>query len=124
MAAGDPLFGLPPLPEQDLPETPPTGTQWFREEDAELFFGRGRETGMFYELVTLSSRPHPLKLFYGQSGVGKSSMLAAGLVLPVALVPVRCATSGDSETSNHRDLDDRAGRSGTGRHPTLGVACA
>jgi hypothetical protein len=78
-AAGDPLFGLPPLPEQDLPETPYRHLQWFREEDAELFFGRGREIRAFYEQVTSPSSA-PILLFYGQSGVGKSSVLAAGLV--------------------------------------------
>ncbi len=78
-AAGDPLFGLPSLPEQDLPETPYRHLQWFREEDAELFFGRGREIRTFYELATSPSAA-PLVLFYGQSGVGKSSILAAGLL--------------------------------------------
>jgi WD40 repeat protein len=79
-AAGDPLFGLPPLPEQDLPDTPYRHLQWFRAEDAELFFGRGREIREFYDLVT-SASTSPILLFYGATGVGKSSLLAAG-VLP------------------------------------------
>jgi WD40 repeat protein len=78
-AARNPLFGLPPPPERDLPDTPYRHLQWFREEDSELFFGRGHEIRTFYELVTSPSAA-PVVLFYGQSGVGKSSMLAAGLL--------------------------------------------
>ncbi len=78
-AAGDPLFGLPAIPERDLPDTPYRHLQWFREEEAEVFFGRGREIRTFYELVTAPSTA-PIVLFYGQSGVGKSSLLAAGLL--------------------------------------------
>jgi len=96
-AAGDPLFGLPPLPEQDLPATPYRHLQWFREEDAELFFGRGRETRALYELVTSPSSA-PIVLFYGQSGVGKSSMLAAGLL------PRQAASHGVRYTRRQRDL--------------------
>ena len=79
-AVGDHLFGLPAVPARDLPETPYRHLQWFREEDAEVFFGRAREIRAFYELVTSPSSA-PIVLFFGQSGVGKSSMLAAG-VLP------------------------------------------
>ena len=80
VAAGDPLFGLPPLPRADLPETPFRYLRWFDREHAEVFFGRGREIRELYELVTSQSAA-PILLFYGQSGIGKSSLLAAG-VLP------------------------------------------
>jgi hypothetical protein len=42
-AAGNPLFGLPPLTEQDLPEDPFRGLAWFTAEEAEVYFGRGHQ---------------------------------------------------------------------------------
>ncbi|MEK6261073.1 MAG: AAA family ATPase [Planctomycetota bacterium] len=78
-AVGDPLFGLPPLPPQDLPDSPFRHLNWFDREHAEVFFGRGHQIRELYDLVT-SPGTAPIVLLYGQSGVGKSSMLAAGLV--------------------------------------------
>ena len=78
-AAGDPLFGLPALPEMDLPENPFRYLEWFRREDARVFFGRGYQIRDLYGRVTASSGD-PVILFYGQAGVGKSSLLAAGLL--------------------------------------------
>lgn len=46
--------------------------------DAEIFFGRGREIRELVELITAADSPLLVPL-YGQSGVGKSSLLAAGL---------------------------------------------
>jgi hypothetical protein len=78
-AAGDLLFGLPPLPSLDLPDKPYRYLDWYRREDAEIFFGRGRETRDLYDRLAATDSP-PIVLFYGQSGVGKSSLLAAGLL--------------------------------------------
>jgi hypothetical protein len=78
-AAGDPLFGVPPLPVRDLPELPYRHLQWFGRQHAEIFFGRGREIRELYERVTSAESP-PILLLYGQSGVGKSSLLDAGLL--------------------------------------------
>ncbi len=77
-AASDPLFGLPPLAAEDLPETPFRHLDRFTREDAELFFGRGRQIRELYDRLTAPATP-PILLFYGQSGVGKSSLLDAGL---------------------------------------------
>ena len=77
-AVGDPLFGLPDLPPLDLPDRPFRYLDWYRREDAPIFFGRGRETRDLYDRVTAAGSA-PIVLFYGQSGVGKSSLLAAGL---------------------------------------------
>lgn len=74
----DPLFGLPALPPLDLPDKPYRYLDWYRREDAWIFFGRGREIRLLYDRVTAADGP-PIVLFYGQSGVGKSSLLAAGL---------------------------------------------
>ena len=76
----DPLFGLPSLPPGGLPtEGPFRYLDWFTAEHAEVFFGRGHQIRELYELVIGSGTP-PVILLYGQSGVGKSSLLDAGLV--------------------------------------------
>jgi WD40 repeat protein len=78
-AAGNPEFGLPHLPERDLPECPFRHLVWFTAEHAEVFFGRGYQVRELYEQVSDPSGP-PILLLYGASGVGKSSLLDAGLV--------------------------------------------
>jgi len=81
-AANKPLFALPPIPDelwQNLPESPFRGLDWFEREHAPIFFGRGYEIRELYQQITAPHTP-PLILFYGQSGVGKSSLLAAGLL--------------------------------------------
>ena len=75
---GDPLFGLPPVPTQDLPLKPFRHLHYFEREHADVFFGRGHKIRELYELVT-DPYSSPIVLLYGQSGVGKSSLLAAGL---------------------------------------------
>jgi hypothetical protein len=63
-----------------MPETerrsPYQGLVPFSEEDADFFFGRERET----RLITANLFASPLTLLYGESGVGKSSVLRAGVV--------------------------------------------
>ncbi len=85
-AAKDPLFSLPPLPPHPLPEKPYRYLEWFREADAELFFGRDFQIWELYDKVkTSSNSPNASSSkaaiihLYGQSGVGKSSLLAGGL---------------------------------------------
>jgi WD40 repeat protein len=78
-AAGDPLFGLPALPRLDLPDSPFRHLSWFDREHAEVFFGRAFQVRDLFDRVTAPDAP-PILLFYGQSGVGKSSVLAAGLL--------------------------------------------
>lgn len=78
-AANDPLFGLPPLPVLDLPEIPFRHLAWFRRTDAPIFFGRGHQIRELYSRIS-DGTGAPIILFYGQSGVGKSSLLAAGLL--------------------------------------------
>ncbi len=78
-AAGHPEFGLPRLPERDLPESPFRHLNWFTAEHAEVFFGRGYQIRELYEEIIDPAGP-PILLLYGTSGVGKSSLLDAGLV--------------------------------------------
>jgi len=79
-AANHPLFGLPEIPKtyyRNLLPTPFIGLHYFKKEDAAIFFGRGAEIRQLYNHITGIS---PLILFYGKSGVGKSSLLDAGLI--------------------------------------------
>ena len=78
-AAGDPLFGLPEPARVEAPAEPFKHLASFTREDAPIFFGRGREIRELYEAVTAADGA-PILLVYGASGVGKSSLLAAGLL--------------------------------------------
>ncbi len=57
------------------PQNPWPGLRAFTEEDREFFFGRERETAELLDLVQRS----PVVVLYGQSGLGKTSLLQAGL---------------------------------------------
>jgi WD40 repeat protein len=92
-AADDPLLGLPELPEGDLPERPYRQLNFYTERDAEVFFGRGYQIRDLFHLVT-DIRAAPIVLYCGQSGVGKSSLLNAGLIPRL----------------RHRDIDPHAVR--------------
>lgn len=74
----DPCRGLPGLKTRDLPATPFRFLDRFTEKDAEIFFGRNADIRELYERLT-GSDAAPIILLYGQSGVGKSSLLDAGV---------------------------------------------
>ena len=78
-AVGNPLFGLPTPSVDWLPETPYRGLQRFTRDEAAVFFGRGRAIRELYNLV-IDPGTRPVILYYGPTGVGKSSVLDAGLV--------------------------------------------
>jgi WD40 repeat protein len=63
--------------EEKRPPSPFKGLVPFSEEDAPFFFGRENET----RIICANLRTRPLTLLYGPTGVGKSSLLNAG-VLP------------------------------------------
>ena len=68
-------------------ENPWPGLRSFTEEARDFFFGRADETEALLRLV----RRERLTVFYGQSGLGKSSLLGAGLfpkLRPLNLLPV------------------------------------
>ena len=78
-AAGNPEFGLPRLPQGVLPESPFRHLHWFTDKDAEVFFGRGYQVRELYDEI-IDPAGSPIVLLYGASGVGKSSLLDAGVV--------------------------------------------
>lgn len=79
-AANNPLFGLPPLtPQGALPGKPFRYLEPYRAVHAEVFFGRSYEIRELYNYVSDEWAP-PVLLLYGQTGVGKSSLLQAGLM--------------------------------------------
>lgn len=74
----DPLLNLPIHESIGVPNYPFKGLPHFNKEDARIFFGRNQEVKDLFEMLQNSYRR--LILYYGQSGVGKSSLLDAGLL--------------------------------------------
>ncbi len=52
------------------------GPQSFTEEDEQLFYGRNRETKALYDLIMVQ----PLVVLFAKSGMGKTSLLQAGII--------------------------------------------
>ncbi len=76
--------GLPDL----SPQNPWPGLRAFTESDSEFFFGRERETAELLDLVQRNT----VVVLYGQSGLGKTSLLQAGLfpgLKRIDLLPIR-----------------------------------
>jgi WD40 repeat protein len=78
-ASADWTFGLPALPPLPLPATPFKHLAHFSRSDAGIFFGRDGKIRELYEAVT-DANGAAITLFCGQSGVGKSSFLEAGVM--------------------------------------------
>lgn len=78
--SGNPLYGLPPIPvaNYNLPESPFLYLNRYERRHAEVFFGRSYYIRSLVAAVGDTQSP-PVLLLYGQSGVGKSSLLEAGL---------------------------------------------
>lgn len=73
-----PLYGIPQPEERDVPDSPYQYIFRYGEEHARVFFGRAKEIREIYDRVT-DKASRPIILFYGNSGIGKSSLLRAGL---------------------------------------------
>ncbi|MEZ5038396.1 MAG: CHAT domain-containing protein [Saprospiraceae bacterium] len=79
-AANNPLFGLPPINDDyDLLNEPFKYLQRYEGHGARNFFGRADYIQRIYRRLN-DKDSAPLLLLYGQSGVGKSSLLKAGVV--------------------------------------------
>jgi len=75
----DPLLTLPLPADIGLPVRPFMNLQSFSREHAAVFFGRGKAIKAVYDQLT-GPDTEPILLLCGQSGVGKSSFLYAGLL--------------------------------------------
>ena len=69
-----------------LPPSPFRRLAWYREEDARIFFGRNKE---IKDLLDTIKHPDtaPVILFCGESGIGKSSLLHAGVLPQLKCAP-------------------------------------
>ncbi len=77
-AANQPLFGLE-LPKsyfRKLPANPYVGLRSYHTDEAAIFHGRGKDIRRIY---TQLQHEQPAVLLVGKKGVGKSSLLSAGL---------------------------------------------
>ena len=85
----------------DLETCPYVGLQPFLEEHCEYFFGREKDQRIIIANVLAS----PLTVFYGSSGVGKSSVLMAGVVPQLRRdrprIPSSSSASGSGTTSSN-----------------------
>ncbi len=98
-AANQPLFGLE-LPKyyfRKLPLNPYVGIRSFKLEEAAIFHGRGTDIRKLY---TQLQREQPVVLLSGKKGVGKSSMLAAGLAPRLEADGVVSMSTIEGRTSN------------------------
>lgn len=68
-----------------MPDTPYKGLMPYSDEDAPKFFGRGQER----TIISANLRASRLTLLYGASGVGKSSVLRAGVAFNMRQVSER-----------------------------------
>ncbi|MDX2283153.1 MAG: hypothetical protein NW241_03290 [Bacteroidia bacterium] len=102
------------------------GAQPFSPGQSELFFGRKDETARLHRLVRLE----PLAVLYARSGLGKSSLLNAGLIPALRLegqyraVPVRLGawTEGKAETPLEIALQAIRQETGAAEPPLAGLA--
>ena len=76
-------MNAPALPATERTGSPYKGLDHYQEQDAPFFFGRDVEC----DLVVANLLAARLTLLYGQSGVGKSSLLHAGVVPRLREVP-------------------------------------
>ncbi len=78
-AAQKPLFNLH-LPDSiEYPDEPYKYLKWYTRQDARVFFGRSHDIRKIYDRI-LNEKAAPILRIYGSSGVGKSSLLEAGLI--------------------------------------------
>lgn len=77
IARTDPCVGVPPPPDEPPPAEPFRYLERYHRSEAGLLFGRCRELKAIARALESERR---IVLIYGQSGVGKSSLVEAGIV--------------------------------------------
>ena len=91
------------------------------DEDAALFFGRAAER----DLIIANLRSARVTVLYGPSGVGKSSLLRAGVVHRLRTEPAPASALGDDEDAPRSPvvlLDDWTGEPGRRLASAIGAA--
>ncbi len=102
-AVGDPLYGLPQLPNQDLPESPYRHLNWFTRKDAEIFFGRGHQIRDLYDRCQRAPKRGQVRaLSKGANWTRMDRLISIrGISLPSSRNR-RCQTG--SQWTKHREL--------------------
>ncbi|MHB0772305.1 SUMF1/EgtB/PvdO family nonheme iron enzyme [Bradyrhizobium sp. 1.29L] len=113
LPALDPIRGLPGLPRQTLPREPFRYLHWYGAEHVEVFFGRNRRIRDLYYQVADPDTP-ALVLVYGASGVGKSSLMQAGVLPRLSLTFAVRAHRRESGKSLEQCLEDLLAKGGDG----------
>lgn len=88
LAADDPLFTLP-QPQVAVPAEPFRGAASYRVEDAAIFRGRGAEIEEAYSALTDGAAA--VVVMHGPAGVGRTSMVQAGLLSRLRVDRAACA---------------------------------
>ncbi|MET4241536.1 caspase family protein [Bradyrhizobium sp. RT10b] len=97
---------LPPAPHLDRQANPWRGLEVYEPTHKDLFFGRGRVSERLAQLVLREK----LVVVTGSSGIGKSSLVGAGLVplLPSTFKPVTVRPGGNPFVSLRAALSEAA----------------
>lgn len=75
----DPYWGLPPLPNTYLPNKPFRWLKHYTSNEAPIFLGRANDIrNILFFLI--DNQNDPILLLFGSSGIGKSSLLNAGII--------------------------------------------
>ena len=93
---------LPVLEPGELPQSPYKNLYYYTEKDAQIFFGRCKETFKIINIIENSKEP--ILVVAGGAGVGKTSFLQAGLI-------PRLKSSLSSRTVKYHRFDEKKAES-------------
>src|ERR1041384_4729928 len=98
-----PVDSADPAPPPSTSASPYLGLRSFSEADRELFHGREAESDELFHLVQRDT----LSVVFGMSGLGKSSLLRAGLfprLRDAGLLPIIVRLRSEEHTSELQSL--------------------
>ncbi len=106
-AANRPLYNLPILSPKKVPPAPFPYTKAYSPQLAWVFGGRGYEIKKIYDEINEKNTPSIL-LLYGTSGVGKTSLLQAGLLprIPKKQILLATEVKSNNRVSIKKQLSD------------------